>query len=124
MRAKEFVNEAKSGGKLPKDLEDKSQGSIRMRDTGGYDRMYHMNRIGMAVAMADGASKKAVDMDSSSFVEKYNVAFPYTDAEELMMYQAMATIPTDGTELAKRSKSKEADDTNITSPVADWRKNK
>jgi hypothetical protein len=124
MRAKEFVNEAKPGGKLPKDLEDKSQGAIRMRDTGGYDRMYHMNRIGMAVAMADGASRKAVDMDSSSFVEKYNVAFPYTDAEELMMYQAMATIPTDGTELAKRSKSKEADDTNITSPVADWRKNK
>jgi hypothetical protein len=124
MRAKEFVNEAKPGGKIPKDLEDKSQGAIRMRDVGGYDRIYHMNRIGMAVAMADGSSKKAVDMDSASFVEKYNVAFPYTDAEELMMYQAMATIPTDGTELAKRSKSKEANDTNITSPVADWRKNK
>jgi hypothetical protein len=124
MRAKEFVSEAKPGGKIPKDLEDKSQGAIRMRDTGGYDRIYHMNRIGMAAAMADGSSKKPVDMDSSSFVEKYNVAFPYTDAEELMMFQAMATIPTDGTELAKRSKSKESDDTNITSPVADWRKNK
>ena len=120
MRAKEFVSEAKPSGSIPKDLEDKSQGSIRMRDKGGYDRMYHMNRIGMAVAMADGTNKKAVDMDSASFVEKYNVAFPYTDAEELMMFQAMATIPTDGTELAKRSKSKEADDTNVASPVANW----
>ena len=124
MRAKEFVNEAKPGGKIPKDLEDKSQGSIRMRDKGGYDRTYHLNRIMMATAMADGSSRKSVDMDSASWVEKYNVAVPYTDAEELMMYQAMATIPTDGTELTKRSKSKESDDTNITSPVADWRKNK
>jgi hypothetical protein len=124
MRAKEFINEAKPTGKLPKDLEDKSQGAIRMRDVGGYDRIYHMNRIGMAVAMADGSNKKAVNMDSSSFVEKYNVAFPYTDTEELMMYQAMATIPTDGSELAKRSKSQESSDTNITSPVADWNKKK
>jgi hypothetical protein len=83
-----------------------------------------MNRIGMAAAMADGSSRKAVDMDSASFVEKYNVAFPYTDIEDLMMYQAMATVPTDGRELAKRSKSKESDDTNITSPVANWQKKK
>jgi hypothetical protein len=122
MRAKEFIKEAKPGGKMPKDLENKSQGAIRMRDVGGYDRIYHMNRIGMAVAMADGQSKKPVEMDSSSFVEKFNVAFPYTDAEELMMFQAMATIPTDGTELAKRSKSKESDDTNTASPVANWMK--
>jgi hypothetical protein len=122
MRAKEFIKEAKPGGKMPKDLENKSQGAIRMRDIGGYDRIYHMNRIGMAVAMADGQSKKPVEMDSSSFVEKYNVAFPYTDAEELMMFQAMATIPTDGTELAKRSKSQESPDTNTASPVANWMK--
>ena len=124
MRAKEFIQEATAIGKMPKDLLDKSQGSIRMRDTGGYDRIYHMNRIGMAVAMADGSSKKPVNMDSASFVEKFNVAFPYTDTEELMMYQAMATIPTDGAELAKRSKSQESSDTNITSPVADWNKKK
>ena len=122
MRAKDFIVER--DGKMPKDLIDKNQGSVRMRDVGGYDRAYHLNRIGMAVAMADGRSNKAVDMDSSSFVDKYNVAFPYTDAEHLMMMQAMATIPTDGKELAKRSKSKEAKDTNTTSPVSDWNKKK
>lgn len=122
MRAKDFIVERE--GKMPKDLVDKSQGSVRMRDVGGYDRTYHLNRIGMAVAMADGKSNKAVEMDTASFVEKYNVAFPYTDAEHLMMMQAMATIPTDSKELAKRSKSEEAKDTNTISPVSDWNKKK
>jgi hypothetical protein len=78
----------------------------------------------MAAAMADGSNNKPVDMDSASFVEKYNVAFPYTDIEHMMVMQAMATIPTDGKELEKRSKSQESDDTYITSPVSDWNKKK
>jgi hypothetical protein len=124
VRAKEFVSEAKPVGKAPKDLIDKSQGATIMRDIGGYDRTYHLNRIWMATAMADGKSNKPVDMDSASFVEKYNVAFPYTDIEHMMVMQAMATIPTDGQELAKRSKSQEANDTYIVSPVSNWNKKK
>jgi hypothetical protein len=112
-----------SKGPVPDDLKNKSQGMIAMRDIGGYDRFYHMNRLSMALAMADGANKKAIQgIDPASFVEKFNVAFPYTDIEDLMMYQAMATIPTDGHELAKRSKSKESPDTNTTSPVSNWNK--
>jgi hypothetical protein len=76
----------------------------------------------MAAAMADGQSKKPVDMDSSSFVEKYNVAFPYSDIEHMMMLQAMATIPTDSGELDKRAKSVEPDDTYSVSPIAQWNK--
>jgi len=117
--------EAKTKGAPPEDLVNKSQGMIAMRDIGGYDRFYHMNRLSMALAMADGANKKAVQgVDPASFVEKFNVAFPYTDIEDLMMYQAMATVPTDGHELAKRSKSKESPDTNIQSPVSNWNKSK
>jgi hypothetical protein len=78
----------------------------------------------MAAAMADGKSKKPVDMDNSSFVEKYNVAFPYSDEERLMMFQAMATIPSDGEELEKRGKSREPKDTNVKSAVATKKKNK
>ena len=77
----------------------------------------------MATAMADGRSKKAVNMPDSSWYEKYNIAFPYTDIEHMMVNQAMATIPTDGGELEKRSKSKEPDDTNKTSIVAKPKKN-
>lgn len=125
MRAKEFVNEAKRVGKMPKGLYQAHQGgSTIMRDIGGYDRTYHLNRIWMATAMADGQSNRPVDMDSSSFVEKYNVAFPYTDIEHMMLLQAMATIPTDSKELAKRGKSEEPKDTNVVSPVSNWMKKK
>jgi hypothetical protein len=78
----------------------------------------------MATAMADGKSTDPVDMNASSFVEKYNGAIPYSDAEELMMYQAMATIPTDGNELIKRGRSEESKDTNIKSPLQPRKKNK
>lgn len=118
MKINEIVTEGRKIGKIPQDLVDKSMGgAIRMRDVGGYDRTYHLNRIMMAAAMADGRSENPVDMDAASFVEKYNVAFPYSDMEELMMYQAMATIPTDGKELIKRGKSQESSDTNAVSPV-------
>ena len=122
MRAREFVTEAE--GKIPKRLARAGQGSMRMRDDGGYDRTYHLNRIWMAAAMADGSNSRPVDMDSSSFVEKYNVAFPYTDIEHMMLLQAMATIPTDSKELAKRGKSEEPKDTGTVSPVANWMKTK
>ena len=125
MRAREFIKESKPAGKMPEDFESAHQGSIRMRDVGGYDRFYHMNRLSMALAMADGKNKKPVDgVDSASWVEKYNVAFPYTDMEHLMMMQAMATIPTDGKELSKRAKSEEPKDTGTTSPVPSWNKKK
>lgn len=120
MRAREFISEARPTGKMPGDLANAHQGSIRMRDVGGYDRTYHLNRLWMATAMSDGSSKKPLDMDSASFVEKFNIAFPYSDIEHLMVLQAMATIPTDGKELQKRSKSEEAKDVNTTSPVANW----
>jgi hypothetical protein len=122
MRAKEFINEAE--GKIHPDFAKATQGVTRMRDVGGYDRTYHLNRIWMAAAMADGKSGKAVDIDTASWSEKYNVAIPYTDAEHLMVMAAMATIPTDGQELQKRSKSVEPDDTYTISPVNNWNKKK
>jgi hypothetical protein len=114
----------KPGGKIHNHALDASQGYMLSRDVGGYDRTYHLNRMMMAAAMADGKSKKPVDMDNSSFVEKYNVAFPYSDEERLMMFQAMATIPSDGEELEKRGKSREPKDTNVKSAVATKKKNK
>jgi uncharacterized lipoprotein NlpE involved in copper resistance len=124
MRAHEFIKESTAKGSVPKHFDDASQGTMSMRDVGGYDRTYHLNRIMMAAGMADGRSNKPVEMDSSSFVEKFNVAFPYTDMEHAMMMQAMATIPTDGRELSKRGKSKEPVDTNVTSAVAKPKRNR
>lgn len=123
MKIREIISETK-GGSIPKNFDTASQGTMRMRDIGGYDRTYHLNRIMMAAEMADGRSNKAVDMDDSSFSEKFNVMFPYTDVEQMMMMQAMATIPTDGKELSKRGKSQEPADTNTKSSVAKIKRNK
>lgn len=126
MRIKDVITEATRGkGKVPQDLVDKGTGGVDLvRDVGGYDRVYHMNRMMMAMAMADGASNKAVDMDAASWYEKYNIVFPYTDAEAMMVNQARATIPTDTKGLIARGKSEENKGTNKTSVVATPKRNK
>jgi hypothetical protein len=120
MRAKEFM--AESDGKMHKHHADVQQGVMRSRDVGGYDRVYHMNRMMMATAMADGESEKPVDMDEASWMEKYNTHHPYTEEEHKMIKAAMNTIPTDSKEINPWSKSVEPDDTHKVSPVANWMK--
>ena len=115
MRAQEFIVEAE--GKMHHHAANASQGTHKTRDKGGYDRTNHLNRLMMATAMADGRSKKAVDMDSASWVEKYNTAHPYTEEEHNMLHQAMATIPTEHHEVVPFGKSRESDDTHKVSPV-------
>jgi len=87
----------------------------RSRDVGGYDRVYHMNRIMMAMAKADGKSTKAVDSPSETWFEKYNTMHPYTEAEAKMVQSAMNTVPTDG-KMVSKGKSHEPHDVNKTSP--------
>jgi 5S rRNA maturation endonuclease (ribonuclease M5) len=123
MRAREFTVESKITDMRPED-KNAHKGVSRMRDVGGYDRVYHMNRFMMAAAMADGSNTKAVDSPSETWFEKYNTAHPYTKEEDNMVKAAMKTVPTDGQEIAPFSKSAEADDTHKTSPVAARKKNK
>lgn len=124
MRASEFINEAKKG-KLSKRASQATQGTHKVRDAGGYDRTYHLNRLAMAMASADGKDTKPVEMDSESWVEKYNTVHPYTEAEHNMLHQAMNTIPTEHATVVPFSKSMEMDCTNKSSPVKprrDYRK--
>ena len=115
MRAKEFITETTPDGKMHDHHAGASNGITRIRDVGGYDRVYHMNRLWMAMAMADGKSKKPVDMDSASWVEKYNTVHPYTEEEHMMLQQAIATIPSDSKVVVKFSPSVEPTDTNTKS---------
>lgn len=119
MRAREFIAEAE--GKMPKRAEQANQGTHKVRDKGGYDRTYHMNRMMMAMAKADGKSHKPVDMDEASYVEKFNTAHPYTKEEHNMIHQAMATIPTEHQEVVPFSKSEEMPDTNKQSPMTSFK---
>jgi len=121
MRAKEFITETTKDGKIHKDHAHASIGVIRARDIGGYDRIYHMNRLWMAMAMADGKSLDAVEMDSASVAEKYNTVHPYTEEEYNMFIAAKKTIPTDSKEVVPYSKSSEPTDTQKASPVAKFK---
>lgn len=87
----------------------------RARDVGGYDRVYHMNRLMMAMAKADGKSTKAVDSPKETWFEKYNTIHPYSDAEHNMVQSAMKTVPTDG-KVVSKGKSHEPNDVNKSSP--------
>ena len=136
MKIKDIISEDYDGSKKPvnndstphggmhKDHIAVQQGADKMRDVGGYDRVYHLNRMMMAMAMHDGKDKKPVDMADSSWVEKYNTAHPYTDEEHNMVAGAMKTIPTDHKTAQKRTKSKEPDDVHKISPTPKRKKNR
>lgn len=117
MRAREFIPESKANGKIRKDHAEASLGVYKARDVGGYDRIYHMNRLTMAMARADGKSLDAVQMDASSFAEKYNTVHPYTEQEYNMFISASKTIPTDQETIVPYNKSKEAEGTQKKSAV-------
>ena len=114
MKINEIITEGREGKKPPNTDSDK--GEWRFRDKGGYDRTYNLNRVMMAAAMADGKSNKAVNMDQSSWIEKYNTASPYSEEEHKMMQQAFKTVDSEYEEVEKDHKSKEASDTHTVSP--------
>ena len=114
MKINEIIAEGTIGKKPASTAAD--TGEWKFRDVGGYDRTYNLNRIMMAAAAADGSNNK-VDVDQSSWVEKYNIARPYTEVEHKMMKQAFKTIDSDYKHSEKDHKSKELPDTHKHSPM-------
>jgi hypothetical protein len=124
MRAQEFIKEGKTT-EIHVDHENVSKGVSRSRDMGGYDRIYHMNRLMMAMAMADGKSTDKVDIVAvDTWFEKYNTIYPMTKEEDNKIRAAMKTVPTDGKHISKFGKSIEAEGGNTQSVVAKPKKNK
>ena len=116
MKINEIIIEGRVDNK-PDYARDADTGEWVFRDD-GTDRVYHLNRIMMAAAMHDGESDAAVDMDESSWVEKNNMARPYTDQEHKMMKGAFKTVTnSDYHETSTDNRSREADDVHKVSPV-------
>ena len=125
MKVKDIISEATDKvTPLKQHQERVSKGVSRSRDVGGYDRVYHLNRIGMAMAMADGENTKAVDSPAETWFEKYNTYHPMTKEEDNMIKQAHKTVPSDGKIISSYGKSVEPKDTNTSSPTAKPKKNK
>lgn len=116
MKITEIIAEGHDG-KRPKNAKNSDTGEWRFRDKGGYDRTYNLNRIMMAAAMADGRTEKPVDMDQASFVEKFNLARPYSEAEHNMMKQAFNTVDSEYNHTETDHRSREDDDVHRQSPV-------
>ena len=122
MKVSEVVSEGKKG-KLDKKIKK------AMHKTHAYSDGYHadgtMNfyRVGMAAAMADG-SNRPVDIDERTWFSTNNVAVPYTDVEHKMMHQAFKSVKSNVHNPVSDGRSREADDTNKSSPIRAKSKNK
>jgi len=115
MRAKEFVTEQKTKGKLSKRQQHSTVGLNIFTDS-NFDRFYMLNRMMMAVASTDGTFEP--DMDAESWVAKHNAAFPYTQVEQDMLHQAYKATGVMHKDLNGGDlNSKELDSTNKQSPV-------
>ena len=120
MRASEFISESKRT-QLHKNHDGPMPGLYNFRDD-GVDRIYNLNRVMMAAAMADGKSEKPIpDCASSSWNDKYNTAHPYTKEEHMMLKQAFNTVPSNTHHMVSDHRSTEPDCTHKISPVAGFK---
>lgn len=129
MRAWEFITEGKPRtvapqnkrdwhGEIPDHHRAAAQATHKIRDGQGFDRIYHLNRVMMATACADGRDKHtAPNVNKSSWTDTFNTVHPYTEQEHNMLHQAMKAIPSDHETVVDYSRSEEVADTHKQSPV-------
>jgi hypothetical protein len=116
VRAQEFVVE-NTKGRISKRLQNATVGLHTFVDNDRADRTYELNRVMMAVALADGTDAP-VTLDSESWAGRNNIAAPYTDVEEKMMHQAFKAVGSEHQDLNHGDlRSQEHPAVNITSPV-------
>ena len=115
MRAREFI--AERDGKIGTRRQAATRGLTIFGDSERANSDYTLNRVMMAVAMADG-SGKALDMDEKSWIGKKRGAYPYTEIEHEMLKQAFRAAGAEYTDLnAGDMDSEEVPSTNTHSPV-------
>jgi hypothetical protein len=91
MRAQEFVTEHKKVGKISKRLRYATRGLNKFRDMEFADRVYELNRIGMAVASNDG-QEFTFPIDGESWAGRNDIAAPYTQQEQDMLNMAYKAV--------------------------------
>ena len=89
MRATEFVAEDKVG-KISKRNRYATVGLQTFKDVQGYDRVYEINRVMMAVASTDGTF--VPELDGESWAGRNNIAAPYTPEEQDMLKMAYKAV--------------------------------
>ena len=115
MRAQEFITE--QDGTIGKRRQVATVGLNLFSDSEKSNSDYTLNRVMMAVAMADGTDAP-IKMDSKSWIGKKRAAFPYTEVEQNMLKQAFKAAGANWKDLNNGDlDSEEHPDVNTTSPV-------
>jgi hypothetical protein len=115
MRAQEFITER--DGKIGKRRQAATVGLTLFKDGERSNSDYTLNRVMMAVAMADGTGAP-LSMDEKSWIGKQRGAFPYTRVEHEMLKQAFKAAGAVYTDLNSGDlDSEELESTNTQSPV-------
>jgi hypothetical protein len=119
MRAQEFITER--DGKIGKRRQAATVGLTIFGDGERANSDYTLNRVMMAVAMADG-SGNVLDMDEKSWIGKKRGAYPYTRIEHEMLKQAFKAAGAEYKDLNLGDlDSEELESTNKQSPIKAFR---
>jgi hypothetical protein len=119
MRAQEFITER--DGKIGRRRQAATVGLNLFSDGERNNSDYTLNRVMMAVAMADGTNTP-IDMDEKSWIGKRRGAYPYTKIEQEMLKQAYKAAGAKWTDLNSGDlDSEEVQSTNKQSPVKAFR---
>lgn len=122
MKIKEVIIEG-SPAKIAKRLQQSTVGLNLFRDTEFADRVYELNRVMMAAAMADG--KNPITIDHESWAGRHDIAAPYTAEEQQILKQAFSVVGSWHKDLNNGDlRSQELKSTNKVSPVAKTKRNK
>jgi hypothetical protein len=122
MKIKDIIVE-NTNADIPPRLQQATVGLTRFRDGQFADRIYELNRVMMAAAMADGISP--ITIDQESWAGRNNIAAPYTKQEQAMLTQAFDAVGTHYTDLNHGDlDSEELKSTNAVSPIAKPKRNK
>jgi hypothetical protein len=122
MKINEVIVEA-TVGKLTKRQQQSTRGLNKFTDGDRWNGDYTLYRLGLAVASTDG--KTVPDTDKESWVGKWKVAAPYTQADQDMLERAYEAVGAKHEDLNHGDmRSQELEGTNKSSPVAARKKNK
>ena len=122
MKINEVIVEA-TMGKLSKRQQQPTRGLNKFTDGDRWNGDYTLYRLGLAVASTDG--KSVPDTDKESWVGKWKVAAPYTQADQDMLEKAYQAVGANYEDVNKGDmRSQELESTQKASPVAPRKKNK
>lgn len=119
MRAREFI--AERDGTIGTRRQAATVGLDVFGDAERTNSDYTLNRVMMAVAMADG-SNTPIKMDAKSWIGKKRSAHPYTKIEQNMLKQAFKAAGADYKDLNNGDlDSEEHPEVNTASPVVGFK---